>query len=163
MIRIATRMPTVSKKEGQHSVPLKILSRFRAVTVDGAWTVNRIYWPTCTHHTELQVITAPSLMSTIYSSLKHPLSLFQPDMPSPAVSWQRLLTVEILQLAALWSSCHSSPYRTLVNCQLFLTSLAVLNCAANPQQTRCHLFSIINSTIKPVMHVLKKSTVAKGC
>jgi hypothetical protein len=33
---------------------------------------------TYTHHLELQVITAPSLISTLYSSLKNPLSLSQP-------------------------------------------------------------------------------------
>jgi hypothetical protein len=30
---------------------------------------------TCTHHSELQVISAPSLISTIYKSPEHPLSL----------------------------------------------------------------------------------------
>jgi hypothetical protein len=45
---------------------------------------------TCTHHTELQV-------STLYKSLAHAKSsLFSLD-----VSWQRLLTVQILQLPAL--------------------------------------------------------------
>jgi hypothetical protein len=41
------------------------------------------------------------------------LSLFQ-----PAVSWQRLLTMEILQLPALWSSCHSRP------CQLNYSAMS---------------------------------------
>jgi hypothetical protein len=31
-----------------------------------------------THASELQVITAPSLTATLYKSLQHPLSLFQP-------------------------------------------------------------------------------------
>jgi hypothetical protein len=35
----------------------------------------------------------------------------------PDVPWQRLLTVEILQLHALRSSCQSRPCRNLVNCQ----------------------------------------------
>jgi hypothetical protein len=37
---------------------------------------------------------------------------------SPAVPWQRLLTVEILQLHAIRSSCHSRPCRTQLNCRL---------------------------------------------
>jgi hypothetical protein len=40
------------------------------------------------------------------------LSLFQHVVSSPAVPWQRLLTVEILQLRALKSSLHRLPYRT---------------------------------------------------
>jgi hypothetical protein len=43
------------------------------------------------------------------------LSLPQPAVSSSAVSWQRLITVEILQLLALGSSYHSCPCRTLVN------------------------------------------------
>jgi hypothetical protein len=67
------------------------------------------------HHPELQGITAPSLISKLYISPQQLLSLFQPAVSSPAVSWQRLLTVEILQLHVLRSSCHSHPCRTLVN------------------------------------------------
>jgi hypothetical protein len=51
--------------------------------------------------TEPQAITAPSLISTIHKSTQHPLNLFQPPVPSPTVSWQRFLTVDILQLRAL--------------------------------------------------------------
>jgi hypothetical protein len=75
---------------------------------------------------ELRVITALSLISTLYISPQHPLSLLQPDVSSTAVSWKRRLTVKILQLSALRSSCHSRPCRTLVNslnpnCQLSAT------------------------------------------
>jgi hypothetical protein len=45
---------------------------------------------TCTHHSKLQVITALSLLSTLYKSQQHPLSLFQPAVSATA------LTVEIL-------------------------------------------------------------------
>jgi hypothetical protein len=38
--------------------------------------------------------------------------------PSATVTWQRLLTMEILQFPALRSSCHSCPCRILVNWQL---------------------------------------------
>jgi hypothetical protein len=37
---------------------------------------------------------------------------------SPAVPWQRFLTLEILQLHALRPSCHSRPCISLVYCQL---------------------------------------------
>jgi hypothetical protein len=42
----------------------------------------------------------------------------EPAKPFPAVPWQRLLRVKILQLHALGSSCHSRPCRTIVNCRL---------------------------------------------
>jgi hypothetical protein len=54
--------------------------------------------------------------------------------------------VEILQFPDLRSSCHSRPWKILVNCQLFLAPLrAQLHC----HLSFCHLFSIINSTISP--------------
>jgi hypothetical protein len=46
-------------------------------------------------------------------------------------------------VSALRFYCHSRPCRTLVNCQLFLASLDELNHTADPQLTRCHLYSII--------------------
>jgi hypothetical protein len=46
------------------------------VTIDGIWIVYCIYWYTCTHHSELQVITALPLISTLYKSPQRPLSLF---------------------------------------------------------------------------------------
>jgi hypothetical protein len=42
-------------------------------TTDGVWIFK---WTTYAHHLELQVITALSLISTIYKSPQHPLSLF---------------------------------------------------------------------------------------
>jgi hypothetical protein len=71
----------------------------------GFWIVYRIYWPLM-HTTQLQVITAPPLISRIHESPQHSLSLFQPAVSSSAVPCQRLLTVEILQLHALKSSLH---------------------------------------------------------
>jgi hypothetical protein len=93
---------------------------------------------TYTHHSELQVITALWIISTIHRSSQHQLKLFQTVDP-----WQRLLTVEILQLPALRFSCHSRPCRNLVNCQLFLAFLAELKCTFNPLLNCYHLFSII--------------------
>jgi hypothetical protein len=56
---------------------------------------------TYTHNWELQAVTAPPLISTIYKSPQHSLSLFQPAVSSLVVPWQQLLTVEILQLHVL--------------------------------------------------------------
>jgi hypothetical protein len=64
------------------------------------------------YHSELQVITVPPLISKTHKSPQHPLSLFQRAVCSPAVPWQRLLTVEILQLNALRSYLHSLTCRT---------------------------------------------------
>jgi hypothetical protein len=62
---------------------------------------------TYTHDSELQVITASPLISIIHKSPQHSLSHFQ-----PAVRWQLLLTMDILQLHALMASLHRLPYRT---------------------------------------------------
>jgi hypothetical protein len=67
---------------------------------------------THTHDSELQAITAPPLISTIYKSPQHPLWLFQPAVSSSAVPWQRVLIVEIPQLHALRSPLYRLPYRT---------------------------------------------------
>jgi hypothetical protein len=48
---------------------------------------------TYTHDWELQEITAPPLIFTILKSTQHPLSLFQPAVSSPALPWQKFLTV----------------------------------------------------------------------
>jgi hypothetical protein len=70
---------------------------------------------TYTYHSELQVITALSLISTLYKSPQHLLSLFQPAMSSEAVPLQRLLTVKNLHLHALRFYLHSFPCRTLLS------------------------------------------------
>jgi hypothetical protein len=54
-------------------------------------------------------------LSTIHKLPQHLLSLFQPDVFSPAIPWQWLLTMEFLQLHALRSSLHSLPCRTQLN------------------------------------------------
>jgi hypothetical protein len=73
------------------------------MTTDVIWIDEWIYWQ-LTHHSELQVITALSLISKIHNS--------------PAVSLQRLLTVEVLQLLALWSYLHGLPCRTQLSTEL---------------------------------------------
>jgi hypothetical protein len=47
---------------------LQSTSHFRGVTTDGAWIREFDLLNTCTHHSELQVITAPSLVSILYKS-----------------------------------------------------------------------------------------------
>jgi hypothetical protein len=60
-------------------------------------------------YTRLGTISNYSANGNLHNSksLQHSLSLFQPAVSSPAVSWQWLLTVEILQLHALRFSLHS--------------------------------------------------------
>jgi hypothetical protein len=60
---------------------------------------------TYTHDSELQAITALPLIYTLYKSLQHPLSLFQPTVSSLAAPWQRFLTVEILSFTSSSSVC----------------------------------------------------------
>jgi hypothetical protein len=68
-------------------------------------------------HLEIQAVTALPLISTLYSSPQHLLSLLQPAVSSPDVPWQRLLKVEILELPALRSFLRRLSFRTA--CQLF--------------------------------------------
>jgi hypothetical protein len=77
---VAINLPTCH--QSQKTVIL-ILSRFKGVTVDGDWIG---YW-ICWHHSELQVITAPSPISILYRSLLQTLSYIQPAVSSTAVSW----------------------------------------------------------------------------
>jgi hypothetical protein len=88
---------------------------------ENQWEQREEYAATCmsdhrrgllTHDSELQAITAPLLISTIHESPQHPLSLFQPGVYSPAIPWQRLLTMESLQLHALRFYLRSLPCRT---------------------------------------------------
>jgi hypothetical protein len=51
---------------------------YLGVIMDGVWIGESIYWPLNTHHSELQGITALSLISPLYKPPQHPLSLFRP-------------------------------------------------------------------------------------
>jgi hypothetical protein len=68
---------------------------------------------TYTHNSELQAITVPLTNLAIHKSPQHPLSIFQPVVSSPAIPWQWLLTVKILQLHMLRFYLHSVLCRTL--------------------------------------------------
>jgi hypothetical protein len=63
-----------------------ILSRVW-VTIDGVldWILDLLTTLTC--NSWLHLIIAPSLISTLYSSLEHTLSLFQPAVSSLVVAW----------------------------------------------------------------------------
>jgi hypothetical protein len=86
------------------------------VTCRGDYRRGMHWWmdllATDTHDSDLQVITAPPLISTIHKSPQHPLSLFESAVSSPAVPWQRLIIVEILQHHEFRSSCLSLQCRT---------------------------------------------------
>jgi hypothetical protein len=76
-------------------IMIVMLSRFRSFTVDGVWTGELIYWPLI-HTTQ----NYKQLQSHCYSpesrkSPQHTLTVFQLAVPSPAVFWQRLLTVRL--------------------------------------------------------------------
>jgi hypothetical protein len=87
---------------------------------------------------ELQVSTAPSLISTIHKPLPQTLNHLQPAVSSLDVSWQRLLTVEILQLHAFKSSLHTLPYRT--------TYQLILSLACNISARTTHTHPVSNNT-----------------
>jgi hypothetical protein len=65
-------------------------------------------------HTRLGTTSNYSVTANLHNSqiTTAPAKLFQTAVSSPAVPWQRLLTVEILQLHALKSSLHRLPYGT---------------------------------------------------
>jgi hypothetical protein len=92
------------------------------------------------HHSELQVITALPLIYTIHKLQQHPLSPFQPAVSSPAVLWQRLLTVDILQFPALKMSSqppvqNSTSTNNSQACGPFHTTLLVYSSQADFQLT----------------------------
>jgi hypothetical protein len=89
---------------------LIILSRVRSVTIDGMWMREWIYWP--------RLVSTSNYRATanLQKTPQHNLSLFQPSVASPVISWQPLLTVEIVQLAAVRFFLHKFPYKT--DCQL---------------------------------------------
>jgi hypothetical protein len=60
-------------------------------------------------------------------------NLFQPAVPSPAVPWQRFLTVEILQLSFIDS-------RSDLTTSYFVAISSRVSSTADSQPTRCHVF-----------------------
>jgi hypothetical protein len=111
-----------------------IMSRFKRVWIGLKLDLLTTY----THHSELQVIKALQPISTPYSSPQYTPSPLQPAVSQPAAPWQRLLTVEILQLPALRSSCHSRP------CSTFLIP-------SNPSHI-CQLATVHSRTGLPILN-----------
>jgi hypothetical protein len=109
------------------------------VTIDGVWIGYWIYWHICTHQSEPQVITALSLISTLYISLHHPVCLF----PDCCLFNSRFLATASNSRDSSASCAHVVTVRriyrnwTLVNCELnYSASLAELDSNANPQLTQ---------------------------
>jgi hypothetical protein len=105
--------------------------------------------PTYAHNSE--VITALPLIPTLYKWLLQTLSLLQPAVYSTAVSWQRMLTVEILNLPRVqvlpvrrisrnWTLSISNS--TITPSLLSLPCRAQLNCHPSTNSlnsSHCHL------------------------
>jgi hypothetical protein len=92
------------------------------VTIDGVWIGDSIYWPII--NSRLRTTSNYSATANVHNSQITTAPTKLPDVSSPAVPWERLLIVAILQLHALKSSLnggalptaffflHSLPYRT---------------------------------------------------
>jgi hypothetical protein len=85
------------------------------MTIDGVvdWILDLL--TTYTHNMELQVNTLNySNIANLHSlqSIRAHAKSFQPSVSSPAILWQRLLTVEILQLHAFLFSMNSDSLPT---------------------------------------------------
>jgi hypothetical protein len=107
------------------------------VTIDGVWIGQ---WTHCTliHTTrKYKQLQRHSWSPHFYKSPLHPLSLFQLDVFSPAIPWQRLLTVVILQLLALRSFLRRLSFRTAS--QLFPQLNWILVCSETLLQSSTKL------------------------
>jgi hypothetical protein len=100
---------------------------------------------TYTQHSELQEITALSLIPTLYKSPQRPLSFFQPAVSSSVVPWQRLLTVEIFQLHALRFVLYRLPCRTSSHLNLYQVTTVASSLHSLPR--RAQLTGCTNSLI----------------
>jgi hypothetical protein len=159
-----------------------ILSRILVyVAIDGVWNGYQIYWPLL-HTTRNYTYTALPLISTLYSSPQHPVSIFQPAVSSTAVSWSQLLTFEILQLqlpavkSSLSQPAMQNSCQFTVNCQLPIPELSIQFCAAaancqfrNSQSSSLlRLFRIIHSadlgsSLYSIEADLTENTVSINC
>jgi hypothetical protein len=135
------------------------LSRFKSVSLlDGLW----IGCFNLLHYSELHVITALSLISTIHSS-SHPLRIFQPAVSSPTVLWRRLLTVEILQLPSLRFFLHRPSFTSA--CQLFpqmnwivISSQSHLRSSTAHSTTKFQLSSFITTLNGPNRNIFSNKS-----
>jgi hypothetical protein len=83
---------------------------------------------TCTHHSELQVITALSLISTLYRSPQNPLILLQPAVftsRSLATASNTVILTVSLKLQHTWSLLFAAALLQLI--PFFTAGLSTLN------------------------------------
>jgi hypothetical protein len=95
------------------------MSRFWGVTIDGVCTGELDLLTTCIHHSELQVITVLSLISTIKFSqffTRRFLAMASNRGDSSASRAQVLVTVICAELNPTHSSLLSLPCRAQLNC-----------------------------------------------
>jgi hypothetical protein len=95
----------------------------------------------CTHHSELQVITALSPVSTLYKSPQHPLRLFQPagtghsqakasnNGDTSASSSQVLLLQPPVQNSCQFPELTSATYQLSTNCRAISSQSPLQNSA----------------------------------
>jgi hypothetical protein len=114
------------------------------VTIDGFRLGDWIYC-TYTLNSQLQVITALPLISTLYTSSQHPLSLFQPTVSSTSRSLATASNsgnssasrAQVLPSPTLVQSCLPAISSTELDRHFFSVSLAELSCTqqspAKPQ------------------------------
>jgi hypothetical protein len=98
-----------------------------------------------TRDSEVQVIKAPSLIYTLYKSLKYVLSLL--SLLSLVVSWQRILTMEILQL--LWSRRCLLANTPQLNCQISYSAISSQHPLQNSTELIAPTVLVITSRYGP--------------
>jgi hypothetical protein len=111
----------------------------------------------CIHHSELHFTDHWHTQTSVLSLLQSPL----------AISWQRLLPREILQLPALRSSCYSCLCRTLVNFQPstnWVWGWLSINWTANSAVTHqpatsCHFTQLNCWQLQPTANLLLQTVL----
>jgi hypothetical protein len=105
---------------------------------------------TCTHHSELQVITALSLISKLYKSQQDPLILFQPTV----FTSRSLATASNsgdFSISGAQIHLSQTPVQNSTIASLLLSPLAELNSTANTQLTGLSLSLMLRPTMsRPV-------------
>jgi hypothetical protein len=120
-----------------------------------------MYWwtdllTTCIYNSELRFTDHWHTQTSVLSLLKSPL----------AVSWQRLLPREILQLLSLRSSCHSRPCRTLCQVTTQLTGSQPGSHFIPTFQSSLHRLPsnwTPSLTIQQLLHVTSLKLTADNC
>jgi hypothetical protein len=77
------RVYTAAAWQRVDQIRYNIVTRRDVYRWDLDWGINLL--TTYKHDSELHTAAAPPLISTLYYSQQHPLSIFQPAMSSPAV------------------------------------------------------------------------------